>query len=90
MSGSEADTLRIIPREGHPVRIKAATLQGDSLVGIDVWLNQRYAIATSEIKTVEVRQLKKGETLGATLGAIVLIGGMVIGLALAALSTAPL
>ena len=86
----EDDTLRITPRAGNPVRLRAVTIQGDSLIGINAWDNARYAIATRDIRTVEARQLGKSETLGAAFGGIVVIGGLVIGLALAALSTAPL
>lgn len=87
---SEEDTLRITPRAGSPVRIRAVSIQGDSLIGINAWDNARYAIATRDIETVEARQLGKSETLGAAFGGIVVIGGLVIGLALAALSAAPL
>ena len=86
----EDDTLRITPRAGNPVRLRAVTIQGDSLIGINAWDNARYAIATRDIRTVEARQLGKSETLGAAFGGIVVIGGIVIGLALAELSTAPL
>jgi hypothetical protein len=65
-------------------------IQGDSLIGINAWDDTRYAIATRDNRTVEARQLGKSETLGAAFGGIVVIGGLVMGLALAAISTAPL
>ena len=83
-SGEFGKKVRILRADGHWVELRHATMDGDSLRGFAEPGGAPVAYSREDVLTIEARRGSAGKTIALVLGAVVVTGGTVALLLLAA------